>query len=175
MAIKIGPNFFNELAAAGLAGLPFSWGSDGAFEFGAGMTQAQIAAVHAVYAAHDPSKPDPNQQLAAAIGAGCQIVSTSTPTLNGTYALDDVARANITAEALYLQVTQGQGAAKFTNGQTMKDWPDLTGSGHSFTPAQFIPFAEAIANAYDALLAARDAAMAPGGSWVAPTQPVTIA
>lgn len=57
----IGVHFSNELEAAGLLGLPFSWGGDGSFTFAEGMAQAQIDAVMAVYAAHDPDAvlPDP--------------------------------------------------------------------------------------------------------------------
>lgn len=50
----IGETFGAEIESAGLAGLPFSWGSDGRIEFGAGMRGEQIAAVEAVYQAHDP-------------------------------------------------------------------------------------------------------------------------
>lgn len=53
---SIGKTFSNELKAAGLFGLPFSWGADGDIQFGAGLSQAQIDAVNAVYAAHDPLK-----------------------------------------------------------------------------------------------------------------------
>lgn len=51
----IGKSFYSELVAAGLDGLPFSWGEDGSFEFSDSMTDEQIAAVNAVYAAHDPT------------------------------------------------------------------------------------------------------------------------
>ena len=54
----IGPTFFAELKTAGLTGLPFSWGADGTLHFDPSMTADQIAAVNAVYAAHDPSKQD---------------------------------------------------------------------------------------------------------------------
>lgn len=47
--------FAKELAAAGLAGLPFSWGADGSFQFAPSMTQEQRDAVLAVYEAHDPN------------------------------------------------------------------------------------------------------------------------
>lgn len=56
---QIGPSFASEIQAAGLSGLPFSWGSDGVIEFDASMTAAQIKSVQSVYAAHDPSKPAP--------------------------------------------------------------------------------------------------------------------
>lgn len=50
----IGPSFVRELRAAGLGGLPFSWGPDGVF-YSPKMTAEQIAAVEAVLAAHDPT------------------------------------------------------------------------------------------------------------------------
>ncbi len=50
----IGPTFDKEIRAAGLGGLPFSWGTDGDIQYGPAMTQAQKDAVQAVYAAHDP-------------------------------------------------------------------------------------------------------------------------
>ena len=51
----ISDTFGKELQAVGLAGLPFSWGADGTFQFDERMTQEQIDAVNAVYAAHDPT------------------------------------------------------------------------------------------------------------------------
>jgi hypothetical protein len=53
---KIGPTFGAELFAANLGGLQFSWAEDGTFLFGPTMTESQIEAVQAVYAAHDPTK-----------------------------------------------------------------------------------------------------------------------
>lgn len=52
----IGPAFSDELKASGLVGLPFSWGADGDIQFNERMTPAQIAAVKAMYAVHDPAK-----------------------------------------------------------------------------------------------------------------------
>ena len=57
MAKAIGPSFPDELKVAGLLGLPYSWGTDGVFQFDPRMTQTQINAVLAVYAAHDPATP----------------------------------------------------------------------------------------------------------------------
>ena len=58
---SIGPSFASELRAAGLSGLPISWGADadigGAWD---SLTQQQQDAVRAVYAAHDPTKPNPD-------------------------------------------------------------------------------------------------------------------
>lgn len=56
MSKAIGPSFSSELRSAGLFGLHFAWEADGAITFGADMTQEQVDAVNAVYAAHDPTK-----------------------------------------------------------------------------------------------------------------------
>lgn len=53
----IGANFFNEITAAGLAGLPFSWTAHGV-TFMPEMTPAQVSLVNAVLAAHNPDAPD---------------------------------------------------------------------------------------------------------------------
>ena len=59
----IGPSFGDEIKVAGLLGLPFSWGADGVIQFDPRMTQTQMNAVLAVYAAHDPLTPAaPTQQ-----------------------------------------------------------------------------------------------------------------
>lgn len=49
---KIGTSFAAELAAAGLDGLPFSWGADGALTFDPALSEPQRAAIQAVYDAH---------------------------------------------------------------------------------------------------------------------------
>lgn len=54
----IGPTFANELRAAGLFGLPFSWQEDGTINFGDSITAAQTTSVQSIYAAHDPLKAD---------------------------------------------------------------------------------------------------------------------
>jgi len=51
----IGPTFGQEIARAGLAGLPFSWGADGSLSFAPEMSEQEIADVTAVYDAHDPN------------------------------------------------------------------------------------------------------------------------
>lgn len=99
-----------------------------------------------------------------------QVNSTSTPALNGVYAFDSQSAQNITSEALYIQVTTAQGAAKFTNGQTTKPWPDTSGALHTFTTTQFITFAEAIAQFTDSVVTASQAAGTP--TW--PSGPITI-
>lgn len=79
MAKLIGPTFSAELAAAGLIGLPFSWGSDGVIQFGSDMTQTQINAVNTVYAAHDPTKLDPTAVEISAETTTVKTLSLPTP------------------------------------------------------------------------------------------------
>jgi hypothetical protein len=88
---------------------------------------------------------------AVILAMGCAVVSTATPALNATYAIDTVSQGQITSESLYIQVTSGQGAAKFTNGQITKPWPDVAGAPHTFSTTQFIAFAEAVAQYVDGL------------------------
>lgn len=64
---NIGATFFQELQAAGLTGLPFTWNAQGEFHFTTEatdlnpepMTQEQVNAVLAVYDAHDPNAEPP--------------------------------------------------------------------------------------------------------------------
>jgi hypothetical protein len=51
---KIGSTFGEELKAAGLGGLPFSWTEDGDFWFAESLTEEQIERIQAVYADHVP-------------------------------------------------------------------------------------------------------------------------
>lgn len=54
---EIGPSFYDELKAANLTGLPFSWSPDGTINYDASLTEAQISSIETVYADHDPTKP----------------------------------------------------------------------------------------------------------------------
>lgn len=56
MTDVIGPSFFDELAEAGLNGLPFSWGSDGSICGRENLTAEQNNALDAVLAAHNPTR-----------------------------------------------------------------------------------------------------------------------
>jgi hypothetical protein len=83
-----------------------------------------------------------------------QVNSASTPALDGVYSFDPVSSQNMTAEAVYIQATTAQGAAKFSNGQTTKPWPDAAGNLHTFTTSQFITLAEGLAQFADAVVTA---------------------
>jgi hypothetical protein len=55
--MKFGPAFVDELFAAGLGGLPFSWSAEtGEITGRENLTAQQNAALDAVIAAHDPTK-----------------------------------------------------------------------------------------------------------------------
>jgi hypothetical protein len=139
MTKAIGPTFVAELLAAGVdITRPFSWSSDGSLNLSR-LTAAEQTAVDAVYAAHDPTKADPTQVFAEAIGAGCQIVSTATPALNGTYAVDETAQRNISGIAAGIAARNRVpgGGATFT-------YPDMAGTLHAFSAADFLNFATAI-------------------------------
>src|SRR6185437_1503475 len=140
----IGPTFPAELAAAGLIGLPFSWDPAGDIIFGAAMTTAQIAAVEAVYAAHNPDAPPPAAQLAAAaydawIGAGLTVTSIGTPALAGVYAIDPQTQSDIAVEAQFISTF-----SEFTNGGTVDLlWPLPNDSEVTFpTTVAFMAFAK---------------------------------
>lgn len=98
----IGPNFTNELAAAGLCGLPLGWNADGDINYGAGITPEQETAIKAVLAAHDHTKQDPRASFAKAAKDGLQIASTGTPGLNATYDAAGLQWQAMKDEALYI-------------------------------------------------------------------------
>jgi hypothetical protein len=135
----IGPNFSNELAAAGLTGLPFSWSPDGTLTFMPAMTSAEISAVEAVYAAHNPATPDPIAAANALVVAGIPIVSTSTPALNATYAIDTASKTVI--DGIYSGIKDGDG---LPGGGATFNYPDIVGAPHAFSAATFPGFAKAV-------------------------------
>jgi hypothetical protein len=111
------------------------------------MTEAQIAAVQAVYDAHDPAAPLPLPVRAQAlVGSPLAVSSATTPALNGAYATDDGAQAHIAAEIQCVQL-----AGTFADGTATVAWPDASGAAHVFTVPQFQHFAMAVA-AYVAAL-----------------------
>ena len=61
MAKQLGPTFSDEVIAAGLGGLPFSWGAtDDTITGRENLTAAQNATLDDVVAAHDPTKQRKN-------------------------------------------------------------------------------------------------------------------
>lgn len=62
---QFGETFADEMAAAGLLGLPFSWGDDGVISGRENLTAEQNATLDAVLAAHDPTKQSVPAQVTA--------------------------------------------------------------------------------------------------------------
>lgn len=60
MADVLGPTFGDEVIAAGLGGLPFTWMPDGTINHRETLTPAQNATLDSTVAAHDPTKQREN-------------------------------------------------------------------------------------------------------------------
>lgn len=100
--------------------------------------------------------------------AGVQIISTSNPALNATYALDPVSQQFISAA--YNGIRGGDGLPG--NGTTFA-YADSTGAAHAFDATHFLTFAKAVRDyVYAVTQASRTEAAGGIPSW--PTQPVTI-
>lgn len=99
-----------------------------------------------------------------ALTSSITITSTGTSALNGTYAVDPATQQKIIAEAVYIQVTGGIGVGNFTNGQSTRGWPDITGTPHTFDTTHFVPFAEAVAQYVDALVSWSGSGSLPAAS-----------
>ena len=119
-----------------------------------------------------PAPPAPTlaQQAAAAIAAGLTITSTSTPALNGTYAVASgvpFGREDIGTEAQFVSTF-----SEFTNGTTTLDWPLIDGKTFVTFPttASFMAFAKAAAQFYAACkaVAATGAGSLPAASATIP-------
>ena len=118
-----------------------------------------------------PAPPAPTlaQQAAAAIAAGLTITSTSTPALNGTYAVASgvpFGREDIGTEAQFVSTF-----SEFTNGTTTLEWPLIDGKTFVTFPntATFMNFAKAAAQYYAAVKA-----VAATGQGSFPSNQVTI-
>jgi hypothetical protein len=105
------------------------------------------------------------QQALTMLATGCQIASTSTPTLNGTYALDPVSQGMVQAEVVSLLLN-----SVFTNGTTTLDYPYKSGTPHAFSVTEFKAFATALAQFVTTLTN-----IAASNSGTLPPQPTTIA
>jgi hypothetical protein len=100
--------------------------------------------------------------------SGIAIISTSTPSLSGTYAIDPASLANLTA------LSTGIAAGKpLPGGGTSFNYADLAGVQHAFTAAAFLNLAAAIETyVYDFDQAL--AALIAGQSATMPAPPLTI-
>lgn len=114
-----------------------------------------------------PAAPKPTlaQKAQAMLSAGCQIASTGTPALNGTYAVDSLSQMHVVA--VETSIAAGKG---LPGGASTVTWPDVTGAPHSFTATNFSNFAAALRDYVSAL-----SAIAATDSGTLPAQPMTIA
>jgi len=109
-------------------------------------------------------------KYSAALGAGCPIVSSATPALNGTYGVQPSDLLMVSGEQVYILTRQS-----FSNGQSSRGWQDVAGTYHTLPSiAEGEALFSALAGYVDALKTALAVAQG-GGAWVAPAQPVTIA
>lgn len=103
------------------------------------------------------------------LAAGVQITSTATPTLNAIYDVDPVSLSQIAA------ISTGIAAGKgLPGGGSTFNYPDATGTMHSFTSANFLNFAAAI----ETFIYQFDQALVTllgGGSASLPSSALTIA
>lgn len=104
------------------------------------LSSFTIQAGALVYAVVPPPAPTLAQQAQAALLAGVQVTSTSTPALNGTYNIDVSAQAKIAATSAYI-LRNGS----FYKGQTTLPWVDAAGAPHVFPSTTiFQDFATAV-------------------------------
>jgi hypothetical protein len=102
-------------------------------------TAAQQQAAQSVLANFNLAAPSPAQQGAALLASGIRIVSTGTPALNGTYAIDDAAKAGI--DGIYAGIKDGDG---LPGGGSTFNYADLSGAMHAFDATSFPNFARAV-------------------------------
>ncbi|HVJ54863.1 MAG TPA: hypothetical protein VM689_20555 [Aliidongia sp.] len=113
-----------------------------------------------------PRKPSLADQATAALVAGCRIVSTSMPSISGTYPCDATAQARLAATTTFIN-TNG----KFPGSNSASiAWMDMAMQPHVFTTTEgFLEFASAIANYVAHLYEANF-----GQVTTLPVQPLTI-
>jgi len=118
-----------------------------AFETAAGMRLTAVPSTLEPYVAPPPTASQIAAQEAAvlaaqaqaALAAGLKVSSTSTPALNGTYAVDALSQMDIIAIETSLNAGKG-----FPGGSTTFGYPDCAGVQHAFTESAFTDFAAAV-------------------------------
>src|SRR4030042_239969 len=97
---RIGPTFAKELQDAGLAGLRFSWGADGTFQFDPSVTKAQRTAILAVFAAHNPDALETDEVRDAYVEAKAAITTIAGNAAIPSDARQAVVKLGLCVEAL---------------------------------------------------------------------------
>lgn len=132
------------------------------------LTQHAPSSAPAVAAAHQVDLL-PNQIAASLFSAGCHIVSTGTPALNGTYSIDPVSQQQMGGVATSIAAGFG-----FPASLTIIPWPDINGVPHGFNQTNFLNLAYAI-QSYIYNVYQTEGALLAGLPATWPAQPVTIA
>jgi hypothetical protein len=112
-----------------------------------------------------PAGPTLAQQAQASLVVGLAIVSTGTPALNGTYAVDQISQMDVIA--IETSINAGKG---FPAGATIFNYPDASGVMHAFSESNFTDFAAAVRDYVYALKSA-----IAGASTTLPAASTTIA
>lgn len=112
----------------------------------------------------------PGGDLSGILAAGINIISTATPTLNGTYAIDDISRMDIIA----IETSLNAGKGFPPGGLSTLNFPDASGSPHTFSEANFTNFAAAVRDYYYACVMASRMAAATKTLPSYPNSSVTI-
>ena len=122
-----------------------------------------------------PPAPTPQQQYAAAVAAGLTITWQTSTTLNATYPLgnDPITQTPIAVEAL-AELDNISAKGTFISGLTTRNWPDVTGTPHVMTVAQFEAMYGACAAYLDALATALGTALQGQTAMALPSTSVTI-
>jgi hypothetical protein len=81
------------------------------------------------------------QQAQQILGTAVQVISTSQPSLNGTYPIDNESRVDVMAEMISLGAN-----GTFTNGLTTLNVLDTSLNPHAFNIPQFQSYATAVGN-----------------------------
>lgn len=105
------------------------------------------------------------QQAAQMMLSGLGIVSTATPSLNGTYAVDQLSQMDIIAIETSLNAGKG-----FPGGADSFNYADMSGVMHSFTAPNFTDFAAAVRDYVYALKS-----VVAGASTTLPSSTTTVA
>lgn len=83
--------------------------------------------------------PTVAHQAAMLLSTGLSIVSTSTPAINGTYAVDQLSQMDVIAVETSLSAGKG-----FPGGVTTFNYPDAAGTMHAFSETNFTNLAAAV-------------------------------
>ncbi len=148
--------------------LPFTATADDPEQHGGEIYADLISGKYGAIGVYVAPALPPEVQYAKALALGIQITSTSSPTLNGNYGVQDSDIAAINTQAQYITL-YGQ----FTAGSN-QPWPDTSSALHVFSKtATFMEFAKSAVQYSQACKTAL-ATIQSGGSAAFPSNAATI-